>query len=84
MSILTRNQLHELSRNDSEKFIDYEVRQITESVISAAKKSYSGIYINLPPKLYNYTNELLNALKTVFPDSAIKILMPENILSILW
>jgi hypothetical protein len=84
MSVITRNQLRELSRTDSEKLVDYEVRKITEAVISAAKESYSGIYINLPPKLYHYNKELTDSLKTVFPDSAIRILLPENILSILW
>jgi hypothetical protein len=84
MSVISRSHLRELSRSNTENLVSYEVRKITDAVISAAKESYSGIYINLPPKLWNHDKELLEALKTVFPDSAIRILLPDNILSILW
>ena len=84
MSVVTCQELRDLSRMHSDDLVDFEIVKIKEAVLSAAKKGYGGIYINLPPKLSLYHTEFLNRLKTVFPDSAIRILVPENILSVLW
>jgi hypothetical protein len=84
MSVLTCQELRNLSRTNIDELVDFEALKIKESVVAAAKQGYIGIYINLPIKLSLYHTEFLTRLKTVFPDSAIRILLPENILSILW
>lgn len=70
--------------NNTEKIIYSEIICIKDAVYSAAQKGSGGIHIKLSPKVVFYKTELLNKLKIVFPDCEIRILSPENILSIIW
>jgi hypothetical protein len=84
MEVVNSNYLNEIINKNAERIIFSEVIAVKDAVISAAQKGYSGMHVKLSPKVVLYKTELLNKLKTVFPDSEIKILLPENILTIVW
>lgn len=84
MEVINSNYLNEMINKNAERIIFSEIIAVKDSVISAAQKGYSGIHMKLSPKVVLYKTELLDKLKNVFPDSEIKILAPENILTILW
>lgn len=84
MQSVTSRQLSQMANRNTEKIIYSEIISIKDAVYSAAQKGSGGIHIKLSPKVVLYKTELLDTLKTVFPDCEIRILLPENILSILW
>jgi hypothetical protein len=84
METITSRQLNQMANKNTERIIYSEIISIRDAVYSAAQKGSGGIHIKLSPKVVLYKTELLDKLKTVFSDCEIRILLPENILSIIW